>query len=230
MAVLAVGGDDVVLAGERGKDACGHRLLSDVQVHEAPDLPAAVQLGALLLEPADQQHPPEQVAPVLPAAGGAAPARLARGGLRPPRCRERRARRCGSGGRRPGAPRAHRALPSVEVSPVSRPSSRALSSRRITFPLWVSGRCSSKAISRGATAPSLRRPNAMSSRASSSLGSRPGLSSTKALTISPATGSGLPITPACATAGCSISALSTSNGPIRWPADLITSSARATNQ
>ena len=31
--------------------------------------------------------------------------------------------------------------------------------------------------------------------------------------------------PASATAGCSISALSTSNGPIRWPADSMTSSA-----
>ena len=53
------------------------------------------------------------------------------------------------------------------------------------------------------------------------------LGDTKALTISPATGSGLPITPASATAGCSISTLSTSKGPMRCPADLITSSARA---
>jgi hypothetical protein len=53
---------------------------------------------------------------------------------------------------------------------------------------------------------------------------------TKAFTTSPTIGSGLPITPASATAGCSISTLSTSNGPIRWPADLITSSARPTNQ
>ena len=65
---------------------------------------------------------------------------------------------------------------------------------------------------------------------SASLGSKPVLSETKALTTSPTIGSGLPITPASATAGCSISALSTSNGPIRWPADLITSSARPTNQ
>ena len=55
-------------------------------------------------------------------------------------------------------------------------------------------------------------------------------SDTNALTISPATGSGLPITPASATAGCSSSTLSTSNGPIRCPADLITSSPRPTNQ
>ena len=69
-----------------------------------------------------------------------------------------------------------------------------------------------------------------SSRRRASDGSKPGFSATKALTISPAIGSGLPMTPASATAGCSISALSTSNGPIRWPDDLITSSARPTNQ
>ncbi len=58
----------------------------------------------------------------------------------------------------------------------------------------------------------------------------PGRSDTNALTTFPATGSGRPITPASATDGCSISALSTSNGPMRWPADLMTSSARPTNQ
>ena len=68
------------------------------------------------------------------------------------------------------------------------------------------------------------------SRRSASLGRKPGFTATNALTISPAIGSGLPITPASATAGCYISALSTSNGPIRWPEDLITSSARPTNQ
>jgi len=51
-----------------------------------------------------------------------------------------------------------------------------------------------------------------------------------AFTTSPATGSGIPITPASATAGCSMSALSTSNAPIRCPADLIASSLRQTNQ
>ncbi len=56
------------------------------------------------------------------------------------------------------------------------------------------------------------------------------LSETNALTTSIATGSGLPITPASATAGCSISTLSTSKGPMRWPDVLITSSARPTNQ
>ncbi len=38
------------------------------------------------------------------------------------------------------------------------------------------------------------------------------------------------MTPASATAGCSIRTLSTSNGPMRCPADLMTSSARPTNQ
>ena len=88
-----------------------------------------------------------------------------------------------------------------------------------------------KSISRGATArPSFSRAKRMISRRSSSVGSWPSFSETKALTISIATGSGLPITPASATAGCSISADSTSNGPTRWPAVLITSSARPTNQ
>jgi hypothetical protein len=40
----------------------------------------------------------------------------------------------------------------------------------------------------------------------------------------------LPITAASATAGCSTSALSTSNGPIRYDALPMTSSARPTNQ
>ena len=42
---------------------------------------------------------------------------------------------------------------------------------------------------------------------------QPGFSATKAFTTSPMIGSGLPITPASATAGCSNSTLSTSNGP-----------------
>ena len=61
-------------------------------------------------------------------------------------------------------------------------------------------------------------------------GSKPGRSDDEGLDDLAATGSGLPITPASATAGCSSSALSTSNGPIRWPGVLITSSPRATNQ
>ena len=41
---------------------------------------------------------------------------------------------------------------------------------------------------------------------------------------------GVPMTAASATAECSIRALSTSKGPMRWPELLITSSARPTNQ
>jgi hypothetical protein len=40
----------------------------------------------------------------------------------------------------------------------------------------------------------------------------------------------LPITPASATASCSMRILSTSNGPIKCPEDLITSSDRPMNQ
>ena len=99
------------------------------------------------------------------------------------------------------------------------------------FPLRVRGSVPRNAISFGATAaPRRLRAKPISSRASSSLGAYPGLSETNAFTTSSATGSGLPMTPASATAGCSSSALSTSNGPMRWPADLITSSARPTNQ
>ena len=99
------------------------------------------------------------------------------------------------------------------------------------LPLRVLGRLARKSIALGATAaPRRLRAWPSSSRFSASLGSKPGLSATKALTISPTIGSGMPMTPASATAGCSSSALSTSNGPIRWPADLITSSARPTNQ
>jgi hypothetical protein len=99
------------------------------------------------------------------------------------------------------------------------------------LPLRVRGSACAKAISLGATAaPRRLRAWPRIDRRSSSLGAWPGFNSTKAFTISPSVGSGLPMTPACATAGCSMSALSTSNGPMRWPADLITSSARPTNQ
>ena len=99
------------------------------------------------------------------------------------------------------------------------------------LPLRVLGRLRRKSISFGATAaPSRLRAWPSNSRRSASPASKPGFSATKAFTTSPAMGSGLPITPASATAGCSISALSTSKGPIRWPEVLMTSSARPTNQ
>ena len=64
------------------------------------------------------------------------------------------------------------------------------------------------------------RAKPISSRRSSSPGSKPGRSVTKALTTSPATGSGTPMTPASTTAGCSMSTLSTSNGPDQVPGGL----------
>ncbi len=99
------------------------------------------------------------------------------------------------------------------------------------LPLRVFGRLLRKAMSRGATAgPSRLRAWPSSSLRSASLASNFGFRPTKAFTTSPAVSSGMPMTPTSATAGCSIRALSTSKGPIRCPADLITSSARPTNQ
>src|SRR5699024_8477141 len=64
----------------------------------------------------------------------------------------------------------------------------------------------------------------------SSLSSNSGRNATNALIISPRTGSGLPMTPASATASCSTNFDSTSNGPTRSPAVMITSSTRPWNQ
>jgi hypothetical protein len=99
------------------------------------------------------------------------------------------------------------------------------------FPLRVLGSDSWNAISLGATtAPRRWRAKPRSSRRSASVGSWPCFRETNAFTTSIATGSGFPITPASATAGCSMSTLSTSKGPIRCPDDLMTSSIRPTNQ
>ena len=46
---------------ERLHHADGDGLLADVEVQEAADLAGAVELGALLLEPADAQHLPQQL-------------------------------------------------------------------------------------------------------------------------------------------------------------------------
>ena len=211
MAVLAVGGDDRVVRRERLHHADRDSLLADVQVQEAADLRRGVELGALLLEAADAQH--------LAAAGAA------RGRVR---------RRQGTAGA--GAVGGEALMPSAllqgrEIA-LRQPSSRAFSSRRMILPLRVFGTLSMKSISFGATtAPSRLRRKAeqLQPQLLARLRS-PACSATKALTISPTTGSGLPMTPASATAGCSISALSTSKGPTRWPAVLMTSSARPTNQ
>ena len=122
-----------------------------------------------------------------------------------------RSAECPLGGRELLCHAADAAFSRVERSPSGRPSSRARSRRRMILPLRVRGRSALNAISFGATAGPRRFlawPN--SSRASVSPATYPGLRLMKALTSSPATGSGLPMTPASATAGCSISARSTS--------------------
>ncbi|MNJ51786.1 hypothetical protein D3C77_471010 [compost metagenome] len=99
------------------------------------------------------------------------------------------------------------------------------------LPDRVFGSLSLNSISRGAAwADSPSFTNRAMSAFSSSEGSYPSKSEMNALIISPLVGSGFPITPASATAGCSSSLLSTSNGPIRSPEELITSSIRPWNQ
>src|ERR1035441_6601025 len=65
MTVLAVGRDDRVIWPERLHRADCDRLLADVQVHETADLRRAVELDALLLKAANQEHLPKQVESVL---------------------------------------------------------------------------------------------------------------------------------------------------------------------
>src|SRR5690606_7801381 len=76
----------------------------------------------------------------------------------------------------------HPPVSSVEVSPRGRPSSCALSRRRMILPLLVLGRSSRNASSRGATAgPSSLRAWARMSRSSAASAVRPRFSATKAL-------------------------------------------------
>ncbi len=96
---------------------------------------------------------------------------------------------------------------SVARSPRGRPSSCALRTRRMILPLLVLGNPVLNSISLGnAWAASLLFTNSDISRFSSSVPSKPGLSAMKALMMLPYSGSGLPMTPASATAGCSSSA------------------------
>ncbi|MDT4875223.1 hypothetical protein FQZ97_1105740 [compost metagenome] len=101
----------------------------------------------------------------------------------------------------------------------------------MSLPLRVCGRSVMNASSLGATA-APRRFRAWPSNSSCKavVATWPALRVTKAFTVSPRSGSGMPITAASATSGNSINTLSTSKGPIKWPADLITSSLRPTNQ
>ena len=63
--VLAIRGDDRVLRRERLHRTDRDGLLADVQVHEPADLGGAVELHALLLEPAHPKHLPQQLEAVL---------------------------------------------------------------------------------------------------------------------------------------------------------------------
>ena len=56
MAVLAIGRDDVVLVVERVDRADRDGFLAGVEMAEAGDFAAAVHLGGLLLEAADERH------------------------------------------------------------------------------------------------------------------------------------------------------------------------------
>ena len=56
VAVIAIGGDDLVAWLERRLHAHHHGFLADIEVAEAADQAHAVELPRLLLEAADQQH------------------------------------------------------------------------------------------------------------------------------------------------------------------------------
>ena len=67
MAVIAIGGDDLIALPDRHLHAGDHRLLPDIEVAEAADLAHAVKLAGLLLEAADEQHQPVGVQLILAA-------------------------------------------------------------------------------------------------------------------------------------------------------------------
>ncbi len=56
VAVVAIGGDDLVAVGDRHLHAGHDRFLADIEMAEAADIAHAVKLPGLLLEAADQQH------------------------------------------------------------------------------------------------------------------------------------------------------------------------------
>ena len=56
MAVIAIGGDDLIAFADRHLHAGDNGLLSDIEVAKAADLSHAVKLARLLLEAADQRH------------------------------------------------------------------------------------------------------------------------------------------------------------------------------
>src|SRR5215471_7568527 len=58
MAMIAIGGDDLIAGFDHHLHADDHCLLADIEVTESADEPHAVKLAGLLLEPADEQHQP----------------------------------------------------------------------------------------------------------------------------------------------------------------------------
>ena len=56
LAMLAIGGHEIVFRRQGLDYAHAHRLFTVVKVQEAADLHGAVELGRLLLQPADAQH------------------------------------------------------------------------------------------------------------------------------------------------------------------------------
>src|SRR6202011_5076687 len=120
--------------------------------------------------------------------------------------------------------------PLAAVAPFLRSSAWRSSTPRI-FPERVLGSSATNSTARGYLYGAVTRLQcSCSSFTSASLGSKPGRRTTNALTMLPRSASGEPTTADSITAGCSSSALSTSNGPMRDEPDEITSSARPTNQ
>ena len=56
MAVVAIGGDDLIPLLARHLHAGDHGFLADIEMAEAADQAHAVELAGLLLEAADEQH------------------------------------------------------------------------------------------------------------------------------------------------------------------------------
>src|SRR6516164_1226589 len=121
--VIAVGGNDPVALLEHRNDADSDCFLPIIKVQESPDLLLSIEFGAFILEAADADHLLQKIERVPP----------------------RQSRLVSNYGHRSS-------LSSVEMSPSGRPSSRALSSRRMILPLRVFGRFWRKAMSFGAIA------------------------------------------------------------------------------
>src|SRR6516164_3850272 len=167
MSVFAICRDNPITLLQHRDDSDRDRLLAIIEVQESADFLLCVEFSTFILETADADHLLQQIQHVLTGQ----PWFFAW---------------CG-----------HRSsLSSVEISPSGKPSSRALSNRRMILPLRVFGKFCRNAISFGATAgPRRWRACPSSSLRRLSLGSKAPLSATNAWTTSPTVGSGMPITP-----------------------------------